>query len=42
MISFYYFQINEMIEKKHKFLIDTFFKMIKIDKKKEIKHLSIV
>ena len=42
MISFYHFQINEMIEKKHKFLINTFFKMTENDKKKWIKHLSIV
>ena len=34
MISFYHFQINEMIEKKHKFLIDALFKMTENDKKK--------
>ena len=42
MISFYHFQINEMIEKKHKFLTDALFKMIENDKKKWIKHLSTV
>ena len=31
-----------MIEKKHKFLINAFFKMIENDKKKWIKYLLIV
>ena len=35
MISFYHFQINEIIEKKHKFLINAFFKMTENDKKNE-------
>ena len=31
-----------MIEKKHEFFIDAFFKMTENDKKEWIKHLSIV
>ena len=34
MILFYHFQINEMINKKHKFLTDALSKMTENDKKK--------
>ena len=42
MILFYHLQINEMIEKKHIFLIDAFSKIIENDEKKQIKQLLTV